>query len=595
VYVATWYGSGRTENGGLDASVWGIDWQATGPTGTNLLAFAIDPVDARRVYAGGNVGWDAFVSRISADGSRLEYSTFIGGASSEWESDIAVDSSGAAYVAGTTQSTDFPVMNPLQPNAGGLMDVFVAKISEAGALVYSTYLGGWLSDRAPRIAVDGSGQAHVVGLTGSTNFPTANAFQPAHGSGWDDVFVTTLNAAGNGLVYSTYFGGNDQELWSQSGGPAVALGPSGDVFVTGSTRSTNFPTRDAIQSAYGGGLSDAFVANFDSAGQLVYSTYVGGTGADSGARVAVDPAGGVMIAGATSSTDFWTRHAIQPTNAGEEDVFIARIGAGTPPPDTTAPTTAVSLGGTAGANGWFTSSVTVTLHAADDEDGMGVASVEYSLNGSGWQRYSGPFVVAAQGTSTVRARATDRAGNAENPGASSTFMIDSIAPVLALSSPAATEYLHTATVQVSFAATDALSSLVSATATLDGVAVTNAQTVPLLTLGLGTHIFTLSASDRAGNTSSTGVGFTIIATVDTLIGAVNSFVSTGQIDAPLGRSLLSKLQDANLALSRGNVTVTRNKLTEFKNQITTKSGQGIAPAAAQLLSADADYVIGTLR
>ena len=595
VYVATWYGSGMTENGGLGAPPWGMDWQASGPAGTNLFVFAIDPVDARRVYGGGNVGWDSFVSRISADGSHLEYSTFIGGASSEWESDIAVDSSGAAYVAGTTQSTDFPVLNPVQSNAGGLMDVFVAKISEAGTRVYSTYLGGSLSDRAPKIAVDGSGQAHVVGLTGSFNFPTANAFQPAHGGGWDDVFVTTLNAAGNGLVYSTYLGGNDQELWSQSGGPAVAIGPSGDAFVAGSMRSTNFPTRDAIQSTFGGGLSDAFVANFDTAGQLVSSTYVGGTGADYGARVAVDPAGGVAIAGATGSTDFWTRHAIQSMNAGAEDVFIARIGAGTPPPDTTAPTTAVSLAGTAGANGWFTSSVTVTLHAADDDDGTGVASVEYSLNGAGWQRYTGPFVVVAQGTSTVRARATDRAGNAENPGASGTFMVDSIAPVLAINSPAATEYLHTASVQVSFAATDALSGLVGATATLDDVAVTNGQTVQLLTLSLGTHIFTVSASDRAGNTSSTGIGFTVVATIDTLIGAVNNFVSAGEINAQLGRSLLSKLQDANQALSRGNVTATQNKLTEFKNQVAAKSEQGIAPAAAELLIADADYVIGTLR
>lgn len=174
-------------------------------------------------------------------------------------------------------------------------------------------------------------------------------------------------------------------------------------------------------------------------------------------------------------------------------------------------------------------------------------------------------------------------------------MIDSIAPVLAISSPAATEYLHTASVQVSFAATDALSGLISATATLDDVAVTNGQTIQLLTRGLGTHILTVSASDYAGNTASTGIGFTVVATIDTLVSAVTSFVSSGQIDAPLGRSLLTKLQDANQALSRGNVTAARNKPTEFKNQVTAKSGLGIAPPAAELLIADADYVIGTLR
>jgi hypothetical protein len=204
-------------------------------------------------------------------------------------------------------------------------------------------------------------------------------------------------------------------------------------------------------------------------------------------------------------------------------------------------------------------------------------------------------VVAAQGTPTVRARATDRAGNAENPGASGTFMIDSIAPALAISSPAATEYPHTASVQVSLTASDGLSGLAGVAADLDGVAVTNGQTIQLLTLGLGTHIVTVSASDRAGNTNATGIGFTIVATIDTLIGAVNSFVAAGQIDSSVGRSLLVKLNDAKQALSRGSVTAARGKLSDFKSQVSAKSGQGIAPSVAQLLIADADYVIGTLR
>jgi hypothetical protein len=596
VYVATAYGSGMTQNGGLSAPPWGIEWQGSGPAGTTVFVFAIDPVNPSRVYGGGSVGWDAFVSRLSADGSRLEYSTFLGGASSESDSDIAVDVDGAAYVAGTTQSTDFPVLNAFQPNAGGLMDVFVAKISGAGSLVYSTYLAGTASDYAPRIAVDGSGQAHVVGITLSPNFPTVNAFQPAHGGGFYDVFVSTLNAAGSGLVYSTYLGGNDAEdTFSQTGGPAVAIGPLGDAFVTGSTRSPNFPTRDAIQPTYGGGLSDAFVANFDPAGHLVYSTYVGGTETDHGARVAIDPEGAVAVAGGTNSTNFWTRHAMQSTNAGAEDVFIARIGAGTPPSDTTAPTTAASLAGTAGANGWFKSDVTVTLHAVDDEDGTGVAFAEYSLNGGAWQRYSGPFAVAAQGTTAVRARATDRAGNVESPGASRTFMIDSVPPALAISSPASTEYPHTASVQVSFMATEALSGLAVTGATLDGAAVANGQTIQLLTLALGTHIVEVFATDRAGNTSSAGVGYTVVASIDSLTGAVNSLVSSRQIDPSVGRSLLVKLQEAKQAISRGSLTAARGKLSDFKSQVSAKSGQGITPAAAQLLIADADYVLGTLR
>jgi photosystem II stability/assembly factor-like uncharacterized protein len=588
-YLATWYGSGMTEDGGMS-------WQATGPPGTNLGFFAIDPLDAHRVYAGGSVGWDSFVACISADGSRLEYSTFIGGTASEWGTDISVDSSGAAYIAGVTQSTDFPVRNAFQPDAGGLMDVFVAKISNAGALVYSTYLGGWSSDYAPKIAVDASGQAHVVGITLSINFPTANAFQPAHGGGFYDVFVTTLNPAGTGLVYSTYLGGNDQDgSWQGSTGPAVAVGSSGEAFVTGATMSANFPTRDPIQPAHGGGDSDAFVANFDAAGDLVYSTYLGGTGPDYGTRVAVDPAGGAAVAGGTSSADFPTRHAIQPTSAGEADVFIARIAAGTP--DTIAPTTAVNLIGTVGSNGWFKSSVSVTLLGVDDDDGSGVASVDYSLNGGAFQRYGGPFSVAAQGTTTVLARAADRAGNVENPGASTTFMIDSVAPAITVSSPAQTEYLHTAALQVSFGATDSISGVAngSPVAALDGEAVTNGQTIQLLTLPLGTLTFSVSASDQAGNTSSRDVVFTLVATIDTLIGAVDAFIAAGQIDASAERSLLSKLEEAKEALSRGHLNAVRSKITDFMNHVSAQTGRSISPAAAQLLIADAGYVISTLQ
>ena len=320
-YVATAYGSGMTEDGG-------ILWQGSGPAGTNLAVFAIDPLDPRRVYGGGAVGWDSFVSRISADGSHLEYSTFIGGTRSEWGTNIAVDASAAAYVTGITQSTDFPIRGAFQPHGDGSMDVFVAKISDAGALVYSTYLGGTASDYAPKIAVDGSGQAHIVGITLSTNFPPANSFQPAHGGGWEDVFVTTLNASGNGLVYSTYLGGSDHDTSWNSPGPAIAVGPSGEAFVTGATMSDNFPTRDALQPAYSGGGSDAFVANFDPAGHLVYSTYLGGTGSDFGTHVAVDPTGAVAVAGATSSTDFWTRRAIQLPPAGCARYSGARAGGG---------------------------------------------------------------------------------------------------------------------------------------------------------------------------------------------------------------------------------------------------------------------------
>jgi hypothetical protein len=174
-------------------------------------------------------------------------------------------------------------------------------------------------------------------------------------------------------------------------------------------------------------------------------------------------------------------------------------------------------------------------------------------------------------------------------------MIDSVPPALAISSPASTEYPHTASVQVSFMATEALSGLAVTGATLDGAAVANGQTIQLLTLALGTHIVEVFATDRAGNTSSAGVGYTVVASIDSLTGAVNSLVSSRQIDPSVGRSLLVKLQEAKQAISRGSLTAARGKLSDFKSQVSAKSGQGITPAAAQLLIADADYVLGTLR
>jgi hypothetical protein len=333
---------------------------------------------------------DVFVSRVSSDGSTLEYSTFLGGIGFEWDSDIAVDASGAAYVSGTTQLGRFPVRNAYQANPGGLMDVFAAKFSATGAVTYATYLGGWGSDYSSKISVDAIGQAHIVGLTLSSNFPTANAYQATHGGGFSDVFVTTLNPAGNGLVFSTFLGGSDQEVdWTQSLGPDVAVGPFGETFVTGTTRSTNFPRREAVQTNYGGGATDAFVAAFDAAGQLESSTYLGGSGQDLGRRVAFDATGALVVAGSTNSTNFPTLQPLQAQNAGEADVFIARITVDMPPPaDTIAPTTTIGVSGTAGSNGWFRTNVTITLSASDNQGGSGVSYVEYNLNNGPFQRYS---------------------------------------------------------------------------------------------------------------------------------------------------------------------------------------------------------------
>jgi hypothetical protein len=236
-----------------------------------------------------------------------------------------VDPAGNVYVAGTTLSTNFPTVNPLQSTNAGSQEGFVSKINAAGtALVYSTYLGGTDADDVAAIEVDSAGNAYLTGFTQSTNFPTANAIQATFG-GAQDAFVAKINAAGSALVYSTYLGGSNSEA-----GAGIAVDGAGNVYTTGNTQSTNFPTANALQATSSGG--DAYVTKINAAGSaFVYSTYLGGSGAEGGNSLKVDAAGNVYLTGLTGSTDFPTVNPIQGTNAGPtlfpEDAFVTKINA----------------------------------------------------------------------------------------------------------------------------------------------------------------------------------------------------------------------------------------------------------------------------
>jgi hypothetical protein len=268
---------------------------------------------------------DAFVTKISAAGSALIYSSYLGGSGADISLGIAVDSAGDAYVTGWTESTDFPTANAIQPVNSGNKDTFVTKINPTGsALVFSTYLGGTSGDWGSGIAVDAGRNVYVTGWTDSTDFPTANAIQPAN-SGNEDGFVTKINAAGSALIYSTYLGGSDLE-WSRG----IAVDSAGDAYVTGTTFSTDFPTANAIQPSNHGGFNheDAFVTKINATGSaLVFSTYLGGTADDSGYGIAVDAAGNAYVTGVTQSTDFPLANAVQPAYGGNEDVFVTEINA----------------------------------------------------------------------------------------------------------------------------------------------------------------------------------------------------------------------------------------------------------------------------
>ncbi|MDD2901979.1 MAG: SBBP repeat-containing protein [Syntrophales bacterium] len=275
-----------------------------------------------------NGSQNVFVSKINPNlggTPSLLYSTYLGGSLTDTPWGIAVDTSGAAYVAGQTSSSNFPQTNlsVLQ----GITDAFVTKINPnvagAGSLVYSFFWGGSGSDSATgAIAVDSGGNAYVAGNTDSPNFPTVTPYQAVL-NGLTNAFVTKFNAAGT-AVYSTYLGGNGNDLaWF------IAADNAGRAYVTGQTSSTNFPTFKTYSTTLKG-TTNAFVTQFDASGTaLLHSTYLGGTVADYGFGIAVNTNAVSALAymtGFTQSADFPISNAFQPTNTSTlGTAFVSKL------------------------------------------------------------------------------------------------------------------------------------------------------------------------------------------------------------------------------------------------------------------------------
>jgi hypothetical protein len=263
-----------------------------------------------------NGGQDAFVVKISPAPAVL-YSSYLGGAGNDVGNGIAVDGNGNVYVTGSTDSNAFPVRNPFQTTLGGDIDAFITKFSPNQEIIYSSYLGGQDFESAYSVAVDASGNAYVTGDTESSNFPTRNAFDDSY-NGSGDIFVTKISPSGR-LLFSTYLGGNGFDF-----GGAIAVDRNGFAYVTGATFSDNFPTRNAF-SATNNGLADAFITKFNQSGNIVYSSYLGGTMQDYGRSIAVDRDGNAYIAGHTFSANFPMVNAFDPTYNGMGDVFVTKI------------------------------------------------------------------------------------------------------------------------------------------------------------------------------------------------------------------------------------------------------------------------------
>jgi hypothetical protein len=272
--------------------------------------------------ANGGYDGDAYILKLSPEGSALVYSTYLGGSGRDAAYGVAVDGAGNACVCGSTSSWDFPVTNAFQPSLTSLSvwgNAFIAKLTPAGtAFVYSTYLGGTGSEEVHAVAADAQGNAYVGGFTSSADFPTLAAFQSDYAGG-GDAFFATLDPAG-ALTSSSFFGGTLQDVIE-----GIAVGKDGDLYLGGRTYSTNLPTANALQprnNAHGSALlpstQTGFVARYNPASnRLVFSTYLGGSVQEYLSGLAVDSGGTVYVSGDTYSGNFpHTADALQPSFGG---------------------------------------------------------------------------------------------------------------------------------------------------------------------------------------------------------------------------------------------------------------------------------------
>jgi hypothetical protein len=316
LWVTYFGGSGEDKAFGAAVDSAGNVWVVGTTTSANLPR--VSPAQAFRRGTR-----DAFVANIHATGQVLRFSTYLGGSQSETATAARVDSGGNLYVAGDTNSTNFPTLSPYQRSLGGGRDGFVARFDPAFALTGATYLGGTGDDRITSLALAGNSVV-VGGSTNSTNFPTASASQGTNGGGHDG-FVSALAASLGGLVFSTYLGGSGGTASSGECVNAVASDAAGNIYAAGNTPSTNFPTTVPFQTAHGGGGQDGFVAKFAGTGLRVYSSHLGGRGLDQALGLAVDSAQRPWVVGYTSSNNFPTAAPLQAAPGGGYDMFATRL------------------------------------------------------------------------------------------------------------------------------------------------------------------------------------------------------------------------------------------------------------------------------
>jgi hypothetical protein len=319
---STYFGGGRNDwahsiatDAAGDVYIAGVTDSSDFPTVAPFQALLAEPL----LY-------DAFVTKFSSDGSTVLFSTYLGGTGDEASSGTyVVPTNGGVLVAGSTASSDFPVLNPVQENLAGEYDGYITKLDASGSQVlFSTYLGGSDLESIQGLGADSGGEAVVTGTTQSSNFPTTPGAIQSNLSGSQDVFVTKLEAAGTDLVYSTYYGSS---FWDQA--VAMAVDGSGAAYVVGYTGSTNFPTTPDPLHGSPAIANDGFIFKLDPSGEsAVYSTYLGG-GKPYG--VGVDGSGNVYYTGHTQFPGYPTTpnaaQGICSNNCLFGDAFVSSLDA----------------------------------------------------------------------------------------------------------------------------------------------------------------------------------------------------------------------------------------------------------------------------
>ena len=418
----------------------------------------LNPIDD--TYDGGS---DAFVAQFSPEGA-LMFSSYLGGIGADVPRGIAAKA-GIVYVTGTTDSQDFPVVNPLFPD--NLGDGFWTKIDTVqNEISWSTRFDGLGDD----IAIDSNGDVYLTGRTRGPYFPATTSFAPPFdGRYHEDSFVLKTNSIGTSIEYATRVGGNEPDLSN-----CINILADGSIVVAGYTYSNDMPVVNPLKETFGG-ERDGFLYILDPTGSsLEYLTYFGGSNIDIIADLEIASTGNFIISGTTFSQDFPlvqplfdtlevdtsdafvsilnpltneltfstlfsgttygtgitvdrddniifggnteyssssmpVKNALYPYNNGKQDNFVCKLSS--TPPDTTPPLTTIELDGTTGINDWFISEVFVTLNAVDDFSG--VDYTEFSYDGINWHLYSGSFVISIDGDYTIYYRSTDLVGNTE--------------------------------------------------------------------------------------------------------------------------------------------------------------------------------------